>query len=65
MPIADNVPDTFDIEERILIEVFEFVANIEVLNDDDIQDFMSKAALLEGERARLTLERQHRIAVME
>ncbi len=62
---ADNVPEAFDIEERYLIEIFEFVSNIEMLNDDDIQDFMSKIALLEGERARLTLERQHKIAVME
>jgi hypothetical protein len=47
------------------VEVFEFVSNIEMLNDDDLQDIMSKLALLEGERARLTLERQHKIAVME
>ena len=62
---ADNVPEAFDIEERLLMEVFEFVSNIEMLSDDDLQDFLSKMALLEGERARLTLERQHKIAVME
>ena len=62
---ADNVPKAFDVEERILIEIYEFATTLEMLNEDDIDDFMMKVGLLEGERARLTLERQHRIAEME
>ena len=62
---ADNVPKAFDIEERILIEMYEILTTLEMLNEDDIDDFMMKLELLEGERMRLTLERQHRIAEME
>ena len=63
--LADNVPKAFDVEERILIEIYEFVTTLETLDEDYLDDFMMKMELLEGERARLTLERQHRIAEIE
>ena len=63
--LADNMPKAFEVEERLLFEVFDFIANVEMLDEEDIQDFTTKLVLLEEERVHLTLERQKRVAEME
>ena len=62
--LEHNISESFEVEERILLEISGLVQNYELLSDEDLDSYTNKVTLLEGERARLLLDRQRRIAEM-
>ena len=60
--MESNVPQSFDVEERILQEISDFVEGFEALSDEELEAFMDKVTALETERAQLMIERQRRMA---
>ena len=60
--LDNNVPQAFDIEERMLMEVSEFTRDIVMLSEEELDAVTVKLSLLADELVRLTLERQRRVA---
>ena len=63
--LDDNVPESFDVEERYLVAAFEFASSAGTLDDQELDSLLSQNALLEDERMRLMVERQNTIAAVQ
>ena len=48
----------------MLLEILGLVQSYEFLSDEDLDSYMNKITLLEGERVRLLLDRQRRVTEM-